>query len=146
MTMTAMPTGRSEAEATPAPKSRRNLVIALILALVLVAAGGWWFLLRPSGPQEPKPGEVLQLEPIQINLADGHYLRLGLALQLSEKAEEVDGSVALDQAIDLYSGQKFADITSPPKRRQLKEKLSTMVREAYHDEVLEVYYIDFVAQ
>ena len=147
MTMTAMPSGRqAEAEETEPPKSRRKLLIILALATVLAAGSAWWFVLRPSGPEEPKPGTVMPLEAIQINLAGGHYLRLGIALQLAEGAEEVDGSVALDQAIDLYSGQKITDVTSPPRRRQLKATLSEKVRKAYHDEVLEVFYIDFVAQ
>lgn len=147
MTMTSMPTGRApEPDEAPAPKSRRKLVIILVLATLLAAGSAWWFVLRPSGNEEPKPGVVMPLEPIQINLAGGHYLRLGLALQLSESAHEIEGSVALDEAIDLFSGQKLSDVTSPPRRRQLKATLSEKVREAYHDEVLEVFYIDFVAQ
>ena len=49
-----------------------------------------------AGRAPPKPGEVVTLEPIQINLAAGHYLRIGIALQLTAKAHEADGSKALD--------------------------------------------------
>ena len=58
---------------------------------------------RPPAEQ-PEPGEVVTLEPIQINLAGGHYLRIGLALQLTADAHEADGSKALDATIELFSG------------------------------------------
>ena len=70
-------------------RRRGKKVLVLILALVVVAAATWWFLLRPSGPSDPKPGAILPLESTQINLADGHYLKIGIALQLVEGAGEV---------------------------------------------------------
>src|SRR3546814_688837 len=102
-------------------------------------------LLKPA-PSEPAPGEVLPLTAIQVNLAGGHYLRIGLALQLVEGAEEADGSKALDAAIEIFSGQKVSTVTDPEERDKLKDELTEAVREAYHEEVLEVYYTDFVTQ
>ena len=40
---------------------------------------------------------MVKLDAIQINLADDHYLKVGIALQASKDAgEELDGSKALD--------------------------------------------------
>ncbi|HEY9563737.1 MAG TPA: flagellar basal body-associated FliL family protein [Nocardioides sp.] len=147
MTMTALPTDKKsdgEADETPKSSKKKTLIIALVVLLAL-GGGAWQFFLKPA-PSEPAPGEVLPLTAIQVNLAGGHYLRIGLALQLVEGAEEADGSKALDAAIEIFSGQKVSTVTDPEERDKLKDELTEAVREAYHEEVLEVYYTDFVTQ
>ncbi|RYB94243.1 flagellar basal body-associated FliL family protein [Nocardioides oleivorans] len=128
------------------PKKGKKKLLVIGLVLVVGAAAGWWFLLRPSGPTEPEPGEVMTLEPIQVNLADGHYLRLGLALQLSADAHEADGSKALDAAIDLFSGADQSALVKAGQRQDLKHELEEKLHEDYHGDVLEVYFTEFVTQ
>lgn len=119
----------------------------MILVLVLVLAAAAWFLfLRPSAPSAPKPGEVVALEPIQVNLADGHYLRLGLALQLTEGTAKVDGSKALDLSIDLFTGTSADRLAQPTYRDQLKKRLEARLQKSYDGEVMGVYFTDFVTQ
>ena len=59
-------------------------------SLLLAAGAGYWFFLKPAGGAEkaPEPGVVVKLDAIQINLADGHYLKVGIALQASKDAAE----------------------------------------------------------
>src|SRR5437764_292294 len=87
-TLTAAPgtagaTGAAAGEG-PAKKSKK-LLIVVPLVLALVAGAAWFFLLRgngePAKKAEPKPGVVVTLDSVNINLADGHYLKLKLALQ-----------------------------------------------------------------
>lgn len=128
-------------------KGKKKKLIIIALALVLVAGAGYWFFLKPSGGKaEPVPGEVVPLEAIQINLDEGHYLRLGLALQLVEGAHEVDGSKALDATIDLFSGRSVEEIGASKERKHLKEELEAELEHLYHGDVLEVYFTDFVSQ
>jgi flagellar FliL protein len=127
-------------------KGGKKKLVVIAVALLLVAAAGYWFLLRPSGPTEPEPGEILPLESTQINLASGHYLKLGIALQLVAGAEEVDGSKALDAAIDLFSGRSINEVSKAADRKHLKEKLNTELEEAYEGEVMSVYFTEFVTQ
>lgn len=134
-----------EAEAE-APKKGKKKLLVIGLVLVVGAAAGWWFFLKPSGPTEPVPGEVMTLEPIQINLADGHYLRLGLALQLSAEAHEADGSKALDAAIELFSGEDQGALVKAGHRQDLKHELEEKLEHDYHGDVLEVYFTEFVTQ
>src|SRR3546814_10060566 len=99
MTMTALPTDKKsdgEADETPKSSKKKTLIIALVVLLAL-GGGAWQFFLKPA-PSEPAPGEVLPLTAIQVNLAGGHYLRIGLALQLVEGAEEADGSKEIGRA------------------------------------------------
>ncbi len=114
--------------------------------LLLVLGAGWWFFLKPSGPKQPEPGEVMTLEPIQVNLADGHYLRIGVALQLTAEAHEADGSKALDAVIDLFSGVDQAELVKAGQRHEFKEQLEERLHEDYHGDVMEVYFTEFVTQ
>lgn len=155
----ARPTpGPTPSEAAKAPtekkkKKKGKRLILILLVLVLVGGGaGYWFLLKPSGEDvavepTPEPGEVLVIEPITLNLADGHYLRLGLGLQLTTAvAEEPDTARALDQAVSLFSGRAVAEVASSEGREALRAELVTRLAEAYEGEVMDVYFTDYVTQ
>jgi flagellar FliL protein len=135
-----------EAEPTEEKGGGRRTKLVALVAVLAVLAAGWWFFLRPSGPAEPVPGEVMTLEPIQVNLADGHYLRIGIALQLSAEAHEADGSKALDATIDLFSGADRAELARTGQRQELKHQLEEELHEDYHGDVLEVFFTEFVTQ
>ena len=149
MSVTPMPKSAKES-ATDEPqeegggRSKKKLLIVLVVLLAL--GGGGFMKLRPQPPAEPKPGEVMALDPIQINLAADHYLRVGIALQLTDAAHEADGSKALDATIDQFSGRQIGDVTDPKKRRELKKELEHTLGELYHHEVMEVYFTEFVTQ
>lgn len=146
MTVTAVqPTDADQAEDGGRRRSRVRL-LAVVVALCVAAAGAWFFLVAPSGSDEPAPGEIATLEAIQVNLAEGHYLRLGMALQLTEDAHEVDGSMALDAAIEVFSGLPLTDVTRPGQREALREQLMAMLEERYHGDVMGVYFTEFVTQ
>ena len=127
------------------PGGKKKLLVVVLL-VALLGGGGYWFLLKPGGDTAPKPGEVVALDPIQVNLADGHYLSIGIALQLTEGAHEADGSKALDAVIDLYSGQDIDELIKPHTRTELKKELTHEIAELYHEEVMEVYLTQFVTQ
>lgn len=129
---------------------KKKKLIVMLLVVAVAAGAGWWFFLKPkgpAGPEKPKPGVVVTLEPITINLASGHYLKLGLSLQQSAKAhEEAEGSKALDLAIELFSGRSINDLADKEKREHLKTDLIKEVAEAYEDEVYTIYFTEFVWQ
>ena len=130
----------------PPKKSRKKLLVIVLVLVLGAAAGAYFFLLRPGGDQAPKPGQVAPLDSIQINLADGHYLRLGIALQLTESAKEVDGSKALDAAIEVFSGRSIGDVDNGGTREKLRDQLEKKLEERYPDEVMGVYFTEYVTQ
>lgn len=146
MSVATMPPS-TEAAAEPEKKSKKKLIIIAVLVLV-IAGAGYWFFLKPKGPEPaPEPGEVVALEPIQVNLAEGHYLRLSIALQATTTvAHEVEGSKALDLAISAYSGQKVETLANKKELAHLREELLTEIEHAYHGDVMDVYYTEFVTQ
>lgn len=142
-TMTAQNAATTE---QPAASGSTKKIGIVVLAIALLAAGAWYFLLKPEGKVEPKPGEVVQIEAIQVNLASGHYLRLGLALQLTTTAHEVDGSKALDAAISVFSGRPVGEVNKPEMREELRAELNKELEHRYHGDVMEVYFTEFVTQ
>lgn len=146
MTATLTPPDTAAPEGAEKKKGKGKLILVLVLVVGIALGAAWFFLIRPSGDAEPKPGEVVALEPIQVNLSSGHYLRLGIALQLVEGAHEVDGSKALDAAIEVFSGKPVGDINRPTEREKLRHDLEELLHERYHDEVIDVYFTEFVTQ
>jgi len=143
-TTTAPPTPGAEEE--PAKGGKKKLVIVAALVLVLGGAG-YWFFLKPAGPTPPpEPGEVMVMEPVQINLEGGRYLRIGIALQLTKAAYDADGSKALDAVIDLFSGRDIAEISKAKERQELKEELLETLVDKYEGKVMGVYFTEFVTQ
>lgn len=142
-TLSAPPT--PEAPEEEGGGGRKKLLVVLALLLV-VGGAGYWFFLKPSGPKEPEPGKVVTLEPIQLNLAEGHYLRIGIALQFSADAAHPDGSKALDAVIEKFSGLEQAELVKADHRKELKHELEETLHHDYHGEVLEVYFTEFVTQ
>jgi flagellar FliL protein len=142
---------KDESPDTEAPKGRSKKKMLIIIApvVILLAAGGWFFFLRPSGHEEephPEPGPVVALDAITINLAGGHFLQLGLALQPIHGAEEVTGEKALDAAIDLFSGMSVEELSSKEGREHIKHELTEHVSELYEGEVYDIYFTEFVYQ
>lgn len=149
-------------EAPPAKEGKKKLMILAVIA-VLVLGGGYWFLMGPGAASaaegtETNPtaepeydlGEVMIIDSISINLEGGHYLRLGLGLQLVAGAGGSHGAIdpakALDAAIAQYSGHTTEELADLTFREQLKDELAETLKEAYHEEVVDVYYTDFVTQ
>lgn len=145
MSVATMPPS-TEAAAEPA-KSKKKLII-IAVAVLAIAGAGYWFFLKPSGPEPaPEPGEVVTMDPIQINLAEGHYLRAGIALQLTTTvAHEADGSKALDALIAEFSGRTVETLANKKELAHLKEEFIAEIEHLYHGDVMDVYFTEFVTQ
>ncbi len=144
---TVAPAGQAAPPAAEEKGGKKKLVMILVLVL-LVGGAAYWFVLKPkpAGADEPKPGEVVRLDPIQVNLSGGHYLKIGVALQLTAGAHEVDGAKALDATIETFSGKSMDTLTRPDNREKLKQRLEKELEHRYHGDVMEVYFTDFVTQ
>jgi len=126
-----------EAKDGEAKGGTKKLIIMVVPVVLLIAGAGWFFLLKPkaaAGPvtlPEPTPGAVVPLDPITINLAGAHFLKLGMALQPTATATELDGSKALDLAISQFSGQTIDDLSTAKGRDENKKELIAKIKLAY---------------
>jgi flagellar protein FliL len=133
--------------------SKVKLIIMVLPTVLLIVGAVYFLFLKPSAPATPAPepppvpGAVVKLEPISINLAGGHYLKLGFSLQATASAgEEVAGAKALDKAIALYSGKTIQELSSKDGRERTKKELIAQVKEAYEKKVYDVYFTEYVMQ
>ncbi|MBG0833301.1 flagellar basal body-associated FliL family protein [Planomonospora sp. ID67723] len=133
-------------------KSKKKLFIIAGAVLVVVAAAAAYFLLfagsgEPAEEPKPEPGAVAALDAITINLADGHFLKLKLALQATKEVKEApDGSKALDLAINQFSNRPVDELSSDKARNLAKKELLEKVEKAYEGEVMDIYFTEFVMQ
>jgi flagellar FliL protein len=141
-----------------APKKKSKLPLIIIIAVVLLGGGGAgaFFMLKSdkaAAKPAPEKGIVTKLESdLTINLADGHYLKLGFALQETADAgtEAVDTSEAINLAIDEYTGKSVAELSTEKGRNAAKEELLAKIEKTYTEDgtqkVMDIYYTAFVTQ
>jgi len=144
-----------------APKGgKKKLLIIALVAVLAIGAGAYFFLFSGSGEAAAEPAPeagsvVLAVEPVAINLAGGSYLKLGFTLQFSLAYDEAaggghgggaepDGSKAMDIAIAQFSGAALADVQN--NREAMKAALQEAIVHAYHGDVDEIYYTEYVTQ
>ena len=96
-------------------------------------------------------GPVDTLDPITINLAAGHYLKVAMALQVpvgldpgTVKTTENWEAIALKTAIDSLSGQTLDDLAAT--RQKVENLIGDAVCRKTDGKVLTIYFTDFVMQ
>src|SRR5687768_5143538 len=123
-----------EAAGAEAPKKSKKKLIIIVLAIVLLGGGGAgaYFMFFNSGGEEvaaPEPGVVVPLEAITVNLEDGHFLKVSIALQVAADAtHEPDGSHALDILITQFSNRSVAELSSNEAREEIKKELIEKIK------------------
>ena len=140
-------------------KSKKKLLMIIVIALVVLGGGGAGAFLMltgdPAEAKEPAPvkGAVVTMDnALTINLAEGHYLKLGFALQATEEAgeEEIDMSEAIDLAIDQYTGMEVAELETTKGREAAKAELLEKIEKVYNVEdkhiIMGIYFTQFVTQ
>jgi flagellar FliL protein len=147
---------KTAAEPAEGKKKSKKKLIIIVVAVLLVGGGGGYFMFGRGGssaPPKPVKGVVVPLDPITINLAAGHFLKLGIALQATKAAAEPpDGSEALDIAIAIFSNRTVAELNTAEGREKFKKELIKEVVAAYQDpktkvqEVMDVFLTSFVMQ
>lgn len=139
------------------------MVPAIGLAVTLIAAA---FVLRPepAAPalaveEPPVEGAVIEIDPLTLNLTDGGYLKVGVALQLkapdegdeaTAEGETTDSAFPTARAQDLvvstFGQYDRAALLSKRGRDAAKKALVRGLYQAYHGDVIDVYLTTFVVQ
>ncbi|WP_347059462.1 flagellar basal body-associated FliL family protein [Blastococcus sp. HT6-30] len=151
----------AEGEETEAKSGKKKLLLVLAVAVLAGAGAAYFFLFAGSGKAEAEEepvssGTFLALDPVAVNLAGGGYLKIGVALELTEDGAAggghggggPDGSKAMDLIISTFSQADPRDVTGA--REALKESLQAKIIEAYTDHdvkaVMGIYYTEYVTQ
>ncbi len=104
-----------------------------------------------SEEHDSEVGVVVDLEAVNINLADNHYLRVAISLGLSpevelEEPEEFHTAPASDLLLDAFSGRSIDELATPTGRDGARQELLSAIEEHYHGEVTAVFFTEFVMQ
>jgi flagellar FliL protein len=140
----------SAAADVPAKKSKKKLIIIVVVVLVVVAAAYHFVLAKkPAKTGPPVEGAVVSMTAMTLNLADGHFLKLQLALQEIKGKEgtvPLDTSKAADLAIQEFSGLPMAQLVTNESKEAKKADLLKQLEVAYPGVLMGLYYTTFVTQ
>lgn len=170
-------------EEEPKKKRGKKAMLIPLIVLVLGMSGGGYFFFAPKAeaksPEEiaaelkeaelhPKLGEVVKLDPITMNLSDGHVLKVGLAIHFVAEpkdehiaallggggghakpepgASKLAGyeSLALNAAILDLGNRTYDELSAVGGKAAAKDELAKKIKELYHGDAAEVYYTVFV--
>jgi flagellar FliL protein len=109
----------------------------------------------PATTSTTKPGAVVTVGPITVNIAGDRFLKVGLGLQLKggmvvPPHDSDDPSKGFARALDLtigtFAGRTYNSLIDPAGRQSAKDELAKALEAAYPDQVQGVYFTDFVMQ
>lgn len=172
----AQPQGEEEVKKK---RGKKALLIPLLVLVLGISGGGFFFLTggdkgkKEEGHETTTTtivlGKMVRLDPLTLNLSDGHVLKVGLALQFVEHPHDKEMATilgaaashgssssgatsplegleakALDKAIAILGDSTFTALSKPGGRQHAKEELTHEIKEVYEGDVVEVYFTDFV--
>jgi flagellar protein FliL len=178
MDMTATEKDPAETAPEESPKkSKKVKMIAGVVCLAIAAGAAYTLGSKSSTPPAAGVGEsttttvliqkpgclttstdeapigTVTLPSMSINLADGHYLRVTLALGMCDDAvvptpEEFlsDAAPARDIAVETLSGRTMAELSIEQSRTLVKDDLTAKISAAYPGEIYVIYFVEFVMQ
>jgi flagellar FliL protein len=96
-------------------------------------------------------GPMVDMPAVNLNLADGHYLRVAVTLALApdvgeEEAKAFNGAVAKDLTVSTLSGRKVEELATAKGRDDAKEELAKEIEAAYGEMIVGVFFTDFVTE
>lgn len=171
-----MPDKTSSENETSEPEKggSKRIITAAVLSVVMAAVGYFAGGMMSGGTAETpvaaagaetaetvaaeksEMGKLVDLEPVNVNLADGHFLRIAVTLELDPHKESSDGHGAKDEsfptapAADLvlstFSGRDMSELQTMDGREEARTTLMHSIEEAYHGDVVSLYFTEFVMQ
>lgn len=140
----------------------RKLLI-IVIAVVLLAGGGgagYYFLLRPKKPKvakqapPPPPPKLafVDVKEITLRLADAgaeHYIKLSPVLGVPvAKSEEMGEKlpVVRDRIVTVVTARNSTDLATPAGKDKLKADLMDILHHDFHEDVVDIYFSDYLVE
>lgn len=168
-----MPDKKSSDDADNKKGRGKNRMLIIGVLCVAIAAGGYVIGGRGSASApveetaeeaeetEPTIAKIVELDAVNVNLADGHYLRIAVALGLSEEALHADedggghgGSdefhydtaPASDLVLQTFLGRHMDELATPEGRQHAREDLYHGLEQYYGEDIVTIFLTEFVMQ
>lgn len=153
---------------------RGKLMPAAMISIALIAAG--YFVGGRGGSAapaaepivsvveaaEPEVETIIDLEPVNVNLADGRYLRIAISIGMTaeEHSEEATAEAAAetetattaprapaaDLVLSTFAGKTIEELSTLEGRVAARDHLQEGLKEFYGEQVLTVFFTEFVMQ
>jgi len=157
---------KDETEETEGGGGRLRLVIGAVVLVALGVLAGGKVLGGSASPAaatastttttEPD-GPITTVESITVNLADGRFLKLGLAFEVHDAAEYPPAGVEVDEytkgfareidaSIMVLSAFTYDQLVAPDGKAGAKAALLERLREVSDDAIRDVLFHEFVMQ
>ena len=125
----------------------------LLLVVATVAGGGVLFYVIQEGKKDEQKTaasfKIMELEPVVINLSDGHYIRIAIALgYIGEESELKNKLPAInDILITTVGAMSSKELISPEGKELLKENLLLKINSVLSGvQVRNIFYREFIVQ
>lgn len=168
-----MPDKKSSDKEQDKEGGKKSLLPIVVIGVVMLG-GGYFVGGMMSGGSEPVPvadaaeaepeaekvelGHLEALEAVNVNLADGHFLRIAVTLEIHSDEKEASGghggeeaaafatAPAADLVLTTFSGQSMEELSTVEGRESAREHLLEKVIEKYGETVTSLYFTEFVMQ
>jgi flagellar protein FliL len=137
-------------------------LIIIVAAVVLLGGGGsgYYFFLMPKKPgikkatPPPPPPKLayVEVKEMTLRLADAsneHYIKLSPVIAVPEKkSEEMTNKLPIvrDRIVTVVTARNSNDLISPAGKDKLKTDLMTALHRDFQDDVVEIYFSDYLVE
>lgn len=106
-------------------------------------------------PESEEIGALVDLDPVNVNLADGRYLRVAVSLGLEHAPgggghgggdEEFNGAPASDILLKTFTGKSIDELSTAEGREHARHELEEGLVPFYGEEIVSLYFTEFVMQ
>lgn len=155
------PDAGAEAEAKPAKGKRKVLILVALVAIAGLAVVAYPKLSHKKAPNAHAAatavanGPIESLDPVTVNLSDGHLLQVGVAVQLTLAADAKKVTAAdpriLDAVISTFSALTYPGLLGTAGHEQARQQIEARLRGLFPPvagapQVAGVYFTSFVMQ
>ncbi|MFN3255962.1 MAG: flagellar basal body-associated protein FliL [Ilumatobacter sp.] len=167
-----MPDKKSSGGKSDEEEKKGGLKLPVVIGLCVVLLGAGYFVGGMMGGAAPaeeteaeaeatdeeaeiEVGKVIDMEAVNINLAEGHYLRVAVSLGLDHEVSLDDGhgkevefktAPAADLVLRQFVGASIEELSTIEGRDEAREALLEKVSEKYDGAVVAIYFTEFVMQ
>ena len=136
-----------------------KLVIGGVLAALALGGGFYWMRLRPdavaqaaAAPEPPPKLAYVDAKELTMRLSDPsveHYIKLAPVLAVRAKAaDDVTDRLAeaRDCIIGVVTARSSNELLTPQGEAALKRDVAAALKKDFHDEIVEVYFSEYLVE
>lgn len=155
--------GKKKAEEDDEKGGKLKMIIGGVVGVAVLGVGAQMTVLKSEDAgaeaaavaevdEATKGGELIQVDAMSVNLADGHFLKIGVAIELAEgedgKEFEKKGypNKIRDLIITSAASKSMAELASSEGKEDFRAKLHDGAEKLYKESYHGIYFTEFVMQ